>query len=73
MRTESPLGELVAQATREGYRAGGGPAPFHGYYFKILTRQGPTAPGGELDYVVKGKMIGGFALSPIRPNTAIPA
>lgn len=58
----SPLGELVAQATRQGYRAGGGRAPFHGYYFKILTKQGAAAPGGEMDYVVRGKMMGGFAL-----------
>jgi len=59
---ESPLGELVAQATAQGYRVGGGRTPYHGYYFKILTKQGPAAPGGELDYVVNGKMIGGFAL-----------
>jgi hypothetical protein len=58
----SPLGELVAQATARGYRATGERAPFHGYYFKILTRQGPAATGGEEDYVVRGKMIGGFAL-----------
>ena len=58
----SPLGELVAEATRQGYRAGGGRTPFHGYYFKILTKQGASAPGGEMDYVVRGKMIGGFAL-----------
>jgi hypothetical protein len=58
----SPLGELVAQATAQGYRVGGGRTPFHGYYFRILTKQGPAAPGGELDYVVNGKMIGGFAL-----------
>ena len=58
----SPLGELVAQANNEGYRIGGERAPFHGYYFKILTEQGPSAPGGELDYLVHGKMIGGFAL-----------
>ena len=36
--------------------------PYHGYYFKVLTRQGPNAPGGALDYVVRGNMIGGFAL-----------
>ena len=36
--------------------------PYHGYYFRVLTQQGPNAPGGALDYVVKGKMIGGFAL-----------
>jgi hypothetical protein len=59
---DSPLGELIAEATKQGYRAGGGRTPYHGYYFKILTRQGPAAAGGELDYVVDGKMIGGFAL-----------
>jgi hypothetical protein len=59
----SPLGELAAEATAEGYRVGGGGhSPFHGYYYKILTRQGAHAPGGVLDYVVKGRMIGGFAL-----------
>jgi hypothetical protein len=58
----SPLGELVASATSEGYHVGGGRAPFHGYYYKILNRQGPAAPGGAYDYVVHGKMIGGFAL-----------
>jgi len=59
---QSPLGELVAQATAQGYRAGSGRIPFHGYYYKILTQQGPAASGGELDYEVRGKMIGGFAL-----------
>jgi hypothetical protein len=61
---ESPLGELVAQATQQGYRAKGGEGrtPYHGYYFKILTQQGPAAAGGAFDYVVGGKMIGGFAL-----------
>ena len=59
---ESPLGELIAQATTEGYATGGDRIPFHGYYFRILTRQGPMAAGGEVDYVVRGKMIGGFAL-----------
>jgi hypothetical protein len=58
----SPLGELIAEATTQGYQVGGGRAPFHGYYFKVLTKQGAPAPGGELDYVVHGKMIGGFAL-----------
>ncbi len=58
----SPLGELIAQATTQGYRTGAGRTPFHGYYFKILTKQGAAAPGGEMDYVVRGKMIGGFAL-----------
>src|SRR5262245_46066551 len=61
---ESPLGDLMAAANAQGYRARGGGerTPFHGYYYKILTRQGPAAQGGVLDYVVKGKMIGGFAL-----------
>ncbi len=58
----SPLGELIAKATGEGYRIGGGRTPFHGYYYKILTKQGAAASGGELEYVVHGKMIGGFAL-----------
>jgi len=58
----SPLGELVAHATTEGYAIGEDRTPFHGYYFKILTRQGPMAAGGEVEYVVRGKMIGGFAL-----------
>ena len=59
---QSPLGELAAEASAEGYKVGAGPQPFHGYYFRILTKQGSHAPGGELDYVVGGKMIGGFAL-----------
>jgi hypothetical protein len=59
---ESPLGDLVADATAEGYRPGPQRIPYHGYYFRVLTRQGATAPGGALDYVVRGKMIGGFAL-----------
>ena len=58
----SPLGELAAKASAQGYRAGGGQTPYHGYYYKILTKQGPAAPGGALDYVVKGKLIGGFGL-----------
>ncbi|CCE10364.1 conserved exported hypothetical protein [Bradyrhizobium sp. STM 3843] len=58
----SPLGELYAKASAEGYKEGSEPQPYHGYYYQILTRQGPNAPGGELRYVVGGKMIGGFAL-----------
>ena len=61
-RDPSPLGELAAQASAEGYKAGDEPAPYHGYYFRILKAQGSDAPGGALNYVVKGKMIGGFAL-----------
>jgi len=60
--TPSPLGPLVARARGEGYRAGGKPIPYHGYYFRILKGQGPSAQGGAYDYVVRGKMIGGFAL-----------
>lgn len=62
----SPLGPLVAAAQAEGYRKStgekSGPKPFHGYLFKILTRQGKQAPGGKYNYVVNGNMIGGFAL-----------
>jgi hypothetical protein len=60
---ESPLGEFAAKASAEGYKTEGGPQqPYHGYYYRILTRQGPDALGGAFDYVVGGKMIGGFAL-----------
>jgi hypothetical protein len=58
---ESPLGPLVAQAAREGY-ANPNLQPFHGYYFKILKAQGKHADGGAYSYVVKGKMILGFAI-----------
>jgi len=63
----SPFGELVARAWMEGYRKNKAafreePAPFHGYYFKILTRQGKNAPGGKYNYVINGNMVGGFAL-----------
>lgn len=58
----SPLGELFARATDEGYRVGGGRSPYHGYNYRILTEQGAAAQGGSIDYRVKGKMIGGFAL-----------
>jgi hypothetical protein len=55
----SPLGPLVARAEKEGY---GDIDAYHGYEYKILTGQGKGAPGGAYDYIVKGKMIGGFAL-----------
>ncbi len=66
----SPLGPLVAEAVKEGYqkREDGKQAkgqtltPYHGYYYKILKAQGKNAAGGDYEYVVKGKMIGGFAL-----------
>jgi hypothetical protein len=57
---DGPVGEKVANAIEQGYtnRA----EPYHGYFFKILKGQGPAAPLGEMDFVVKGIMIGGFAL-----------
>jgi DUF2950 family protein len=62
----SPLGPLVATAQAEGYKKStgerSGPRPFHGYLFKIITRQGQNAPGGKYDYIINGNMIGGFAL-----------
>jgi hypothetical protein len=63
----SPLGPLMAEAQGEGYfkkahLTDAEPAPFHGYYFKILTHQGRHAPGGRYNYVINGNMIGGFAL-----------
>ncbi|MGE5089107.1 MAG: DUF2950 domain-containing protein [Candidatus Levyibacteriota bacterium] len=54
----SPLGPLASKAKEEGYKA----QPYHGYYYRILTAQGPAARGGAYDYVVDGRMIGGFAL-----------
>jgi hypothetical protein len=57
----SPLGPLVAQASKEGY-ANPDLSPFHGYYFKTLQGQGKHAKGGAYKYVVKGKMLLGFAL-----------
>ncbi len=59
---QSPLGKLAAQASGEGYKVGKKPIPYHGYFYRILKRQGASADGGAFDYVVKGKMIGGFAL-----------
>lgn len=61
----SPLGPFAAKAKKEGYRkqsSVGNPQPYHGYFYKILKAQGKNAPGGAYDYVVKGNMIGGFAL-----------
>ena len=62
---ESPLGPMVARATEEGYtprKPGEKRVPYHGYYFHILKSQGSSAPGGEMDYVINGKMTGGFGL-----------
>jgi hypothetical protein len=55
-----PIGEKIAQAIAQGYSSKD--TPYHGYYFKVLKGQGPAAPLGQLDYVIKGAMIGGFAL-----------
>lgn len=55
-----PIGEKIARALEEGYSSSA--EPYHGYFFKILKGQGPAAPLGEIDYVVKGAMIGGFGL-----------
>jgi len=55
-----PIGENIARAIEQGYTTGA--EPYHGYFFKILKGQGPAAPLGEIDYVVNGAMIGGFAL-----------
>jgi len=57
-----PVGEEVAKALEEGYSAQAG-KPYHGYYFKVLKGQGPAAAMGEMDFVVGGAMIGGFALA----------
>ena len=57
-----PVGEEVARALEEGYSAQGG-KPYHGYYFKVLKGQGPDAALGEMDFMVGGAMIGGFALA----------
>jgi Protein of unknown function (DUF2950) len=57
---EGPVGDKIARAIEQGYTSGS--EPYHGYFFKILKGQGPAAPLGEMDFVVKGVMIGGFAL-----------
>ncbi len=62
---QSPLGPLIAEARAEGYKAKGTtekPSPYHGYYYRILTRQGSNVPGGKYDYIINGNMIAGFAL-----------
>jgi hypothetical protein len=61
---ESPLGPIMGQARSQGYGAKitTAPGPYHGYHYRILTAQGKDAPGGAYSYLVKGKMIGGFAV-----------
>ncbi len=56
-----PVGEEVAKALEQGYSDKA--QPYHGYYFKVLKGQGPNAPMGQMDFVVEGAMIGGFALA----------
>jgi len=59
----SPLGPAIAQAKKEGYKKSGDkPSPFNGYYFRMLKMQGKQAPEGAFEYIVKGKMTGGFAV-----------
>ncbi len=60
----SPIGPLVAAASKEGYRAAGKdhPQQYYGYLYKLLTAQGPDAPGGAKDYMKDGKLSGGFAV-----------
>jgi hypothetical protein len=58
---QSPLGPLYAEAAKQGYAAGTSGA-YHGYKFKMLTAQGKDAPGGATNYIVNGKMIGGFGV-----------
>src|SRR5215469_14591149 len=58
----SPIGPLIVQASSEGYSAQKGqPTPFHGYYYRILTKQGHFAKGGKKNYLVKGELVRGFA------------
>jgi hypothetical protein len=58
-----PVGEEIAKALEQGYTQQSHPQPYHGYYFKVLKGQGPAAPMGQMDFVVEGAMIGGFALA----------
>jgi hypothetical protein len=60
---DSPMGPQMVTAQAKGYRfAEGKPTPYYGYYYRILKAQGPHASGGAMDYVIRGHMIGGFAL-----------
>ena len=58
----SPIGPEMAAAKAEGYKMAGAGRPYHGYFYRILRAQGSEAKGGERDYVIGGRMIGGFAL-----------
>jgi Protein of unknown function (DUF2950) len=62
----SPLGDLIAEASEQGYTSAktssGGASPYHGYHFRILHLQGPNATGGARDYIVNKQMVGGYAV-----------
>jgi hypothetical protein len=59
---QSPIGPLLTAAANESGGDAKQRVPYHGYYYRILTKQGNNAPGGAYDYVVNGKMLGGFAV-----------
>jgi hypothetical protein len=59
---DSPLGPLAAYASSEGYSTSQESQPYHGYFFRMLTSQGPHAKGGAKNYIVNGDMTGGFAI-----------
>lgn len=60
---QSPLGPIMTRIRAEGYQMNpSAPVPYHGYYYRILTAQGKDAAGGAYSYIIKGKMIGGFAV-----------
>ena len=64
-KPSSPLGPMFAAAAKEGYGKqpkGEKPGPYHGYHYKLLTSQGKDAPGGAYDYMVGGKLLGGFGI-----------
>jgi hypothetical protein len=70
----SPIGPVLAFANGQGYNIKQGEAaPFHGYFYRILTKQGASAKGGALDYLSGGKLVRGFAFLAYPPNTGIPA
>ena len=61
----SPVGDFMARAAADGYNFDGTdqePDPYLGYYYRVLTKQGPDAPGGAMDYMVNGHMVAGHAL-----------
>lgn len=65
-KPDSPVGADIAMAAADGVSIGGidqEPDPYLGYYFRILTKQGPDAPGGAYDYMINGNLVAGYALS----------